>query len=193
MDNQISNLAPRTSHLVPREKSNLAPSYPRTFVPSTTRTSVPSKMMWAALLVVCNMVLPQVFHLIPQGGIIFAPLSLVILAGACKLGWRVGVLVAVASPLVNHFAFGLPQWGVLQVMMVKLVVLAFLGGWAAQRYQRVSIPLLAGIVMASLLVGGMAELLLTGGLAATVADFTIGWPGLLLQVFGCYAIMKIKI
>ena len=185
MDNQISNLAPRTSHLVPREEGNLAPSYPR--------ASVPSKMMWAALLVVCNMVLPQVFHLIPQGGVIFAPLSLVILAGACKLGWRVGVLVAVASPLVNHFVFGLPQWGVLQVMMVKLVVLAFLGGWAVQRYQRTSIPLLAGIVLASQLIGGMAELLLTGGIAATVADFTIGWPGLLLQVLGCYGIMKIKI
>lgn len=42
--------------------------------------------MWVALFVVCNMVLPQVFHLIPQGGIIFAPLSLVILAGAYKFG-----------------------------------------------------------------------------------------------------------
>ena len=34
--------------------------------------------LWAAVFVVCNLVLPQVFHLIPQGGIIFAPLSLVI-------------------------------------------------------------------------------------------------------------------
>ena len=35
--------------------------------------------MWAAIFVACNLVLPQVFHLIPQGGIIFSPLSLVIL------------------------------------------------------------------------------------------------------------------
>ena len=42
--------------------------------------------MWAAIFVACNLVLPQVFHLIPQGGIIFAPLSLVILAGAYKFG-----------------------------------------------------------------------------------------------------------
>ena len=26
--------------------------------------------LWASVFVVCNMVLPQVFHLIPQGGII---------------------------------------------------------------------------------------------------------------------------
>ena len=42
--------------------------------------------MWAAIFVACNLVLPQMFHLIPQGGIIFAPLSLVILAGAYKFG-----------------------------------------------------------------------------------------------------------
>ena len=47
--------------------------------------------MWTAFFVACNLVLPQVFHLIPQGGIIFAPLSLVILAGAYKFGWRVGL------------------------------------------------------------------------------------------------------
>ena len=38
--------------------------------------------LFAALFVACNIALPQLFHLIHQGGIIFAPLSLVILAGA---------------------------------------------------------------------------------------------------------------
>ncbi len=67
--------------------------------------------LWTALFVVCNMLLPHLFHLIPQGGIIFAPLSLVILAGAYKLGWRVGLLAALASPLVNHLVTGMPAWG----------------------------------------------------------------------------------
>ena len=31
--------------------------------------------------------------------------------------------------------------------------------------------------------------LLTGNVTATVADFSIGWPGLLLQVLGTYAIL----
>ena len=61
---------------------------------------------WAILFVTCNMVLPQLFHLIPQGGIIFAPLSFVILAGAYKFGWKTGLLAAVLSPVVNHFVFG---------------------------------------------------------------------------------------
>ena len=147
--------------------------------------------LWAAVFVACNMVLPQVFHLIPQGGIVFAPLSLVILAGAYKLGWKAGLLAAVASPLVNNLVFGLPAWGVLQVMMLKLVVLALAAGLTAQYFRRVSLPLLVGVVLASEVVGGLGELLLTGGVSATVQDFTIGWPGLLLQVLGTYLIVKL--
>ena len=147
--------------------------------------------LWAAVFVACNMVLPQVFHLIPQGGIVFAPLSLVILAGAYKLGWKAGLLAAVASPLVNNLVFGLPAWGVLQVMMLKLIVLALAAGLTAQYFRRVSLPLLVGVVLASEVVGGLGELLLTGGISATVQDFTIGWPGLLLQVLGTYLIVKL--
>lgn len=48
--------------------------------------------LWTMAFLVCNMVLPQLFHLIPQGGVIFAPLSFVILAGAYKFGWKTGLL-----------------------------------------------------------------------------------------------------
>ena len=146
--------------------------------------------LWAALFVVCNMALPQVAHLIPQGGIIFAPLSLVILVAACKLGWRTALLAAVVSPLVNNIVFGMPAWGVLPIMAVKLAVLALAAGLAVQRMQRVTLPMLCGAVLLSELVGGMAELVFTGGLHATIADFTIGWPGLLLQIAGCYLIVN---
>ena len=146
--------------------------------------------LWAALFVVCNLVLPQVFHLIPQGGIIFAPLSFVILAGAYKFGWKTGLLAAVASPLVNNLLTGQPAWGVLEVMTLKLVVLALVAGLAAQYFRKVSIPILVGVVLVSLLIGALGELILTGGIAATIADVTIGWPGLLLQVIGTWLIIK---
>ena len=146
--------------------------------------------MWAALFVVCNMILPQVFHLIPQGGIMFAPLSLVILAGAYKLGWKTALLAAVASPLVNNMVFGMPAWGVLQVMMLKLIVLSLVAGLTAQYFRTMTMPLLVGVVLASEVIGGLVELLLTGGIAATIQDFTIGVPGLLLQVIGTYLIVK---
>ena len=146
--------------------------------------------MWAAIFVACNLVLPQVFHLIPQGGIIFAPLSLVIVAGAYKFGWRVGLIAALASPLVNHLLTDLPAWDVLPVMTLKLAVLALTAGFTAQHFRKVTLPLLTGVVLVAELAGGLGELALTGGIEATVQDFTIGWPGLLLQVFGAYLVCR---
>jgi hypothetical protein len=146
--------------------------------------------LWASIFVACNLVLPHVFHLIPQGGIIFAPLSLVILIGAYKLGWKVGLIAALASPLVNHLLTSMPAWPVLVVMTFKLVVLALIAGFTAQHFKRVSWFLLIGVVLSSLIIGGLGELLLTGGIEATIQDFTIGWPGILLQVVGAYLVCK---
>ena len=146
--------------------------------------------LWATVFVACNLMLPQLFHLIPQGGVIFSPLSLVILAGAYKFGWKTGLLAALASPLVNHAITGLPAWEVLPVMTLKLAVLAMVAGLAAQRFKTVNLPLLIGVILVSKAIGCLGEFILTGGIAATIADFTIGWPGLLLQVFGAWLILK---
>ena len=146
--------------------------------------------MWAAVFVACNLVLPQVFHLIPQGGIIFSPLSLVIMAGAYKFGWRVGLLAALASPLVNHLLTGMPAWDVLPVMTMKLAVLALIAGFTAQHFRKVTLLLLVGVVLATKIVGGLGELALTGGIEATIQDFTIGWPSMILQIIGIYLVCK---
>ena len=146
--------------------------------------------MWAAIFVVCNLVLPQVFHLIPQGGIIFSPLSLVIMAGAYKLGWKTGLLAALLSPSVNHLITGMPATEVLPVMTMKLAVLALVAGLVAQRFKSVNLPLLIGVVLITKAIECLGEFVLTGGITATIADFTIGWPGLILQILGTWLIIK---
>ena len=146
--------------------------------------------LWALIFVGANLLLPQVFHLVPQGGIIFSPLSLVIMAGAYKLGWRVGLLAALASPLVNHLITGMPAMSVLPVMTLKLAVLALVAGFTAQHFRRAPIPLLIGVVLLTELLGGLGELALMGGIDATIQDFTVGWPGMLLQIVGTYLIVK---
>ena len=146
--------------------------------------------LWALIFVGANLLLPQVFHLVPQGGIIFSPLSLVIMAGAYKLGWRVGLLAALASPLVNHLITGMPAMSVLPVMTLKLAVLALVAGFTAQHFRRATIHLLIGVVLLTELLGGLGELALMGGIDATIQDFTVGWPGMSLQIVGTYLIVK---
>jgi glucose-6-phosphate-specific signal transduction histidine kinase len=145
----------------------------------------------AVLFVLCNMILPQLFHLIPQGGIIFSPLSLVIMVAAYKFGWRTALLAAVASPIINHLLFGMPAASVMTLMAVKLALLAIIAGLAAQHFKQMNLLLLLGVVLVTKALDFLAEFLLTGGITATINDFTIGWPGLLLQVLGTYAILRI--
>lgn len=146
--------------------------------------------LWAMAFVACNLLLPQVFHLIPQGGIIFAPLSFVILAGAYKFGWKTGLLAALASPLINHAITGMPAWGVMPVMTLKLAVIALVAGLAAQRFKTVNLLLIMAVVLVSMVLGALGELVLTGGISATISDITVGWPGILLQIFGTWLIIK---
>ena len=146
--------------------------------------------LWASVFVACNLVLPQIAHLVPQGGIVLAPLSLVILASSYKLGWKTGLLAALLSPLVNHLVTGMPATEVMPLMTLKLAALALVAGLTAAHFKTVSIPLLVAVVIVSEGIGALCELALTGGITATVADFTIGWPGLLLQVIGTWAIVK---
>lgn len=147
--------------------------------------------MWAAIFVVANIVLPQLFHLIPQGGIMFSPLSLVIMAGAYKFGWRAALLAAVASPIVNHTLFGMPATGVMPLMMTKLAILAVVAGLAASYFKSANLLVLIGVVLVTKAFGFLAEYLFTGGVAATIQDFTVGWPGLLLMVLGTFALLKL--
>ena len=65
----------------------------------------------AALFVMGNIALPQLFHLVPQGGVTWLPIYFFTLVGAYKYGWKVGLMTAVASPLVNSLMFGMPALG----------------------------------------------------------------------------------
>ena len=87
---------------------------------------------WAAgLFVLGNMALPYLFHLIPQGGMTWLPIYFFTLVGAYKCGWRVGLLTAVVSPLLNAALFGMPMPAALPAILLKSVLLALAAGFLA--------------------------------------------------------------
>ena len=97
----------------------------------------------AALFVAGNIVLPQICHSVPQGGLRWLPIYFFTLVGAYKYGWRVGLLTAVLSPLVNSALFGMPAAAALPAILLKSVLLAAAAGFAARRFGRATLPLLA--------------------------------------------------
>lgn len=142
------------------------------------------------MFVAGNVVLPQLCHLVPRGGMALLPIYFFTLIAAYKYGWKAGLLTAVASPLVNSALFGMPMVAVLPAIVAKSVLLAVAAGWAANRYKEVRLPILLAVVLAYQTVGTLLEWAMVGSFIAAVQDFRIGLPGMALQVLGGYAVIK---
>lgn len=144
----------------------------------------------ASLFILGNIVLPQVFHLIPQGGMMWLPIYFFTLIGAYKYGWKAGLLTAVFSPVVNSLLFGMPMPAVLPAILLKSILLAVFAGYVAHRYNKISISLLLATVLLYQIVGTLGEWAMKGDFYLAAQDFRIGIPGMLLQVFGGYVFIK---
>ena len=144
----------------------------------------------ATLFILGNIALPQLCHLVPQGGMILLPIYFFTLIGAYKYGWKVGLMTAILSPVLNHLLFGMPAAAVLAPILVKSTILALTAGYVASHTKKVSIALLAGVVLAYQVAGGLFEWAYTSSFAAAVQDFKLGLPGMLLQIVGGYLFIK---
>lgn len=144
----------------------------------------------ALLFVLGNIALPQICHLVPQGGMMLLPIYFFTLIGAYKFGWKVGLLTAVLSPIVNSTLFGMPMPAVLPAILLKSVLLALAAGYVAHKYNKVTLPLMLTTVLAYQILGTLGEWTMKGDLYLALQDFRIGIPGMLLQILGGYAFIK---
>ena len=140
--------------------------------------------MFALWFIAGNILLPQLCHLYPQGGQILLPIYFFTLIAAYKYGFRVGLLTAVLSPLVNSMLFGMPPTAALPIIMIKGVLLAGAAAWMANRSKGASLLALIGVVLGYQLVGGLIEWAMTGSLASALQDWKLGYPGMTLQALG---------
>ena len=129
-----------------------------------------STYIFSAMFVIGNILLPQLCHLIPQGGLMLLPIYFFTLVGAYCYGINLGLLTAVLSPVVNSMLFGMPPAAALPAILVKSVSLAVVASYVAHRSQRVSLGLLALVVVAYQLVGMAFEYVYIGSLYAALQD-----------------------
>jgi len=147
--------------------------------------------VFAALFVTGNIALPQLCHLIPQGGLMLLPIYFFTLVGAYKFGTNVGLLTAILSPLVNSALFGMPAVAVLPSILLKSAILAIAAGYIAKRSQKVSLLAITAVVLLYQVIGTIGEFAINGGnFNLAIQDFRIGMPGILLQIFGGYTVIK---
>lgn len=146
--------------------------------------------LFATLFVVGNIVLPQLAHLVPQGGFIFLPIYFFTLIAAYKYGIHVGMLTAIMSPIANHLLFGMPPSAVLPAIIIKSVSLAIAAALAAKHFKKVSLLGILLAIVAYQLVGTAFEWATTQSLYIALQDVRLGMPGMLIQLFGGYFALK---
>ena len=134
--------------------------------------------LFATLFTAGNIALPQLCHLVPQGGLLFQPIYLFTLIAAYRWGWRVALLTALVSPLLNTLWFSMPSVAMLPVVLLKSVVLALGVSWAMT--SQVRKPLLVAVlfIIGAQLLGAVAE----WALLSSATTLWLCLPGVALQV-----------
>lgn len=156
---------------------------------TTLRFRDPATYLMSALFIIGNIVMPQLFHLIPDGGPTWLPIYFFTLIGSYIYGWRVGLLTALLSPVINSFFFTMPPVAALPAIMLKSSLLAVIAGMTASRFRHTSLLLLIAVVLGYQTVGTLGEWIMKGNLFLACQDFRMGIPGMLLQIIGGYLII----
>lgn len=145
---------------------------------------------FALLFVAGNIILPQVCHLVPMGGMILLPIYFFTLIAAYKYGFFTGLLTAVASPVINSLLFGMPTAEMLPIILIKSALLATAAAYMAQRTKEIKIQNILLAILFYQGIGMIAEFALTSSFMAAMQDIRLGFPGMLLQLVGGYFCLK---
>lgn len=146
--------------------------------------------LFSLLFVAGNIILPQLCHFVPNGGITLLPIYFFTLIAAYKYGLRVGLLTAVLSPLVNYLLFAMPSIGMLPIILAKSGLLALTASVAAHYSKKISLPSIILAVLAYQGMGIIAEWAILDNLQIAFNSFRMAIPGILIQMFGGYALLK---
>ena len=144
------------------------------------------------LFVAGNIILPQLCHLIPDGGKMFLPIYFFTLVASYKYGVKVGLMTAVLSPIINSLLFGMPALALLPAILTKSVVLALAASFVANKTHKISIVNLLIVILTYQCVGTLAEWAMTSSFYVAIQDFRLGIPGMVLQLFGTYFLLKLE-
>lgn len=113
-----------------------------------------------------------------------------LLIAGYKYGFRVGLLTAILSPVINHLLFAMPSEATLPVMLIKSTLLAGASAFAARMLNLSLYWAFLVSCFSTQIIGIAFEWAILGNFYVAVQDFRIGTPGMLIQWFGGYALLK---
>lgn len=84
----------------------------------------------------------------------------------------------------------MPSGAALPIILIKSALLAGTSALAARTLKSVSLWAILGVVLSYQIIGTAFEWAFIGNFHVAVQDFRIGIPGMLIQWFGGYALLK---
>lgn len=142
------------------------------------------------LFIAGNTLFPQLCHLVPNGGLLLLPIYFFTLIGGYKYGFWVGLFTGLLSPFACLFIIGPPPFNSMLIVIMKSIMLGGFSAYVAHHLDKVSFLGILAIVFTYQLLGMIVEWAITGDLVLSAHNFTMSIPGMLLQIFGGYALLR---
>jgi hypothetical protein len=189
--------------------SRVAVSKNRTFPKVLTYTNIRS-YVFTVVFVALAVATPLVFHQFHLAGPTFLPMHIFVLVAGLIFGWKAGLMVGLFTPLVSYGVSGMPVLTLLPQIVVEISFYGLVAGVLRERFNLRVIWSLVGAMIA-----GRLALLLTvsilsfGGaiysplslytgrgsetnpLAVLWSTFSLGWPGIVIQLISIPVIIKL--
>ena len=133
-------------------------------------------VFFQSLLLIAALALPAACHALNLPVNKFLPMHWPVLLAGLVYGWRSGLLLGVAAPLISLALSGMPAGATLGFMVCELAVYGFAAGIFAEKFKLnyfVSLPaaLICGKILFAVLSGGTA--FLSAGVYAVLAQIII--------------------
>ena len=149
------------------------------------------RMVLGALFAALCVVVPYVFHAVPNGGSIFLPMHLPVLICGLICGWPYGFICGLMGPALSSLLTGMPPAAMLPAMMVECAVYGLVSGLVLKYVHtgRQNLDLYISLITAMLagrVVSGIAKaLIFSPGITMSAwitASFVTALPGIVLQL-----------
>lgn len=140
--------------------------------------------LFAVVFTALAVATPWFAHQFNLAGPIFLPLHFFVLVAALTFGWRVGLFVGIATPLVSYFTSGMPLLPVLPQITLEITFYGLTAGILREKFNlNIWLVLILAMIVGRIALGVGAFILKDINPFLHVFQvIKLGWPGILLQL-----------
>ena len=150
------------------------------------------KAVYTSACISLCVVIPLVFHAIPNAGNIWLPMHIPVLLCGLICGWKFGLLCGIAGPLISSILTQMPAISVLPSMIFELSSYGFISGLLSEKIRTgksladIMISQIISMLIGRIIYGIMNSVIFKAGNYSIhvwlSTSFLTALPGIILQI-----------